>query len=159
MWFDEFKTPIGMLRVAVDLEVLRYVLFEQNKYEPHALDWNRDRSATRDAREQLLQYFAHERKEFQLKMSLTGTDFQKRTWNALADIPYGTTWSYTELANKVGSPKAMRAVGSANGRNPLPIVLPCHRVIGSNGDLTGFGGGLHVKKWLLDLEGFIPPRT
>jgi len=137
------------------LDGLRYVLFEKNKYEPmQACDWLRDRSATREAREQLLQYFERERNEFELKMSLIGTDFQKRTWQTLASIPYGKTWSYAELANKVGSPKAVRAVGSANGRNPLPIILPCHRVIGSDGTLTGFGGGLAVKKWLLEHEGF-----
>ena len=156
MWFDEFKTPIGKLRIAVDLDGLRYVLFENNKVEPSQMgDWQRDCGATREAREQLLQFFAGERNEFALKMSLNGTDFQKRTWQTLANIPYGTTWSYSELATALGSPKAVRAVGSANGRNPLPIVLPCHRVIGSNGTLTGFGGGLPIKKWLLEREGVL----
>lgn len=156
MWFDEFKTPIGKLRIAVDLDGLRYVLFENNKVEPSQMgDWQRDCGATREAREQLLQFFAGERNEFDLKMSLNGTDFQKRTWQTLANIPYGTTWSYSELATALGSPKAVRAVGSANGRNPLPIVLPCHRVIGSNGTLTGFGGGLPIKKWLLEREGVL----
>ncbi len=156
MWFDEFKTPIGKLRIAVDLDGLRYVLFENNKFEPsHMGDWRRDCGATREAREQLLQYVSGERNEFDLKMSLNGTDFQKRTWQTLANIPYGTTWSYSELATALGSPKAVRAVGSANGRNPLPIVLPCHRVIGSNGTLTGFGGGLPIKKWLLEREGVL----
>ncbi len=155
MWYDKFKTPIGLLKVAVDANGLRYILFENNKHEPTPTeDWLRDRSATRQAREQLLQYFAHERKEFELKMSMGGTEFQQRTWQMLANIPFGMTWSYAELAKKVGSPKAVRAVGSANGRNPLPIVLPCHRVIGSNGALTGFGGGLPIKKWLLEHEGF-----
>jgi methylated-DNA-[protein]-cysteine S-methyltransferase len=150
---------IGKLRIAVDLDGLRYVLFENNKHVPSQLgDWRRDRSATSEARGQLLQYFGQERKEFDLKLSLCGTDFQKRTWHTLARIPYGTTWSYSELATKIGSPKAVRAVGSANGRNPIPIVLPCHRVIGSNGTLTGFGGGLPVKQWLLEHEGYLSAK-
>ncbi len=153
MWFDEFTTPIGLLKIAVDSMGLRYVMFEQNKHPPtNQLDWRRDRSLTREVREQLLQYFSGERKGFDLKLSLAGTDFQQQTWNSLACIPYGTTWSYAELAKKVGSPKAVRAVGAANGRNPIPIILPCHRVIGSNGALTGFGGGLPIKKWLLEHE-------
>lgn len=154
MWFDRFKTPIGLLTIAVDESGLRYVLFEHNKHEPSTQSsWRLDSSPTREPREQLLQYFSGERKAFDLKFSLTGTDFQERTWRMLGNIPYGSTWSYAELATRVGSPKAVRAVGSANGRNPLPIVLPCHRVIGSNGSLTGFGGGLPTKKWLLELEG------
>lgn len=158
MWFDEFSTPIGKLRIAVDMDGLRYVLFENNKYEPsHRGDWRRDRSATQEAREELMQYFAGERQTFEVKLSMAGTDFQKRTWRALASIPYGTTWSYAALAIQVGSPKAVRAVGSANGRNPLPIVLPCHRVIGSDGTLTGFGGGLPTKRWLLEHEGVLSP--
>ncbi len=153
MWFDEFKTPIGLLKIAVDPTGLRYVMFEQNKHEPpgHG-DWRRDKNMTREAREQLLQYFSGERRVFDLKMSLVGTVFQRQTWNSLACIPYGITWSYAELAKKVGSPKAVRAIGATNGRNPIPIILPCHRVIGSNGALTGFGGGLPIKKWLLDHE-------
>ena len=153
MWFDEFKTPIGMLKIAVDAKGLRYVLFESNKHEPsHGMEWKKDRSPTNEARQQLLQYFSGERIEFELEISLAGTEFQRRTWQMLASIPYGQTWSYAELAKRVESPKAVRAVGAANGRNPLPIVLPCHRVIGSDGSLTGFGGGLPVKKWLLEHE-------
>ena len=153
MWFDEFKTPIGMLKIAVDEKGLRYILFESNKHEPlRIVDWKRDRSVTHDAREQLLQYFSGERNEFELEISLEGTEFQQRTWRMLAHIPYGQMWSYAELAKRIDSPKAVRAVGAANGRNPLPILLPCHRVIGSNGSLTGFGGGLPVKQWLLEHE-------
>jgi len=153
MWFDEFKTPIGMLKIAVDATGLRYVLFESNKHEPsNIMEWKKDRSVTNEARQQLLQYFSGERKEFEMEISLAGTEFQQRTWQMLASIPFGQTWSYAELAKRVDSPKAVRAVGAANGRNPLPIVLPCHRVIGSNGSLTGFGGGLPVKKWLLEHE-------
>ncbi len=154
MWFDEFKTPIGALQVACDDSGLRYVMFENNKYDaPHRGDWKRDTEATREAREQLLQYFAGDIKEFDLLLNPVGTEFQVQTWNMLAKIPFGETWSYGQLANKIGSPKAVRAVGAANGRNPIPIILPCHRVIGSNGSLTGFGGGLPTKQWLLEHEG------
>ncbi len=153
MWCDRFNTPIGLLTVAVDDAGLRYVLFEHGKHPPpDQLGWRFDQGATREPREQLLQYFSGDRRSFDLKLGPSGTDFQLRTWRALGEIPYGTTWSYSELAIRVGAPTAVRAVGAANGRNPLPIVLPCHRVIGSNGSLTGFGGGLPVKRWLLDLE-------
>ena len=154
MWFDEFKTPIGLLQVACDDSGLRYVMFENNKYDaPNRCDWKRDTNITRETREQLLQYFAGDRKTFDLRLNPIGTEFQVQTWNMLAKIPFGETWSYGQLANKIGSPKAVRAVGAANGRNPIPIILPCHRVIGSDGTLTGFGGGLPVKQWLLEHEG------
>ena len=154
MWFDNFNTPIGKLHVAVDDSGLRFVMFENNKYDaPHRENWKRDTSVTREAREQLLQYFSGDRKEFDLVLNPVGTEFQKQTWHILAKIPFGETWSYGQVASKIGSPKAVRAVGAANGRNPLPIILPCHRVIGSNGTLTGFGGGLPTKQWLLEHEG------
>ncbi len=101
---------------------------------------------------QLEEYFAGERKEFDLPLHLSGTDFQVRVLEELQRIPYGQTTSYGAVAQRIGSPKAMRAVGAANGRNPIPIVIPCHRVIGSSGDLTGFGGGLDTKAELLRLE-------
>ena len=154
IWFDQFKTPIGELQVACDDSGVRFVMFENNKYDaPHRSVWKRDTNFTREAREQLLQYFAGERKTFDLRLNPAGTEFQVQTWNMLAQIPFGETWSYGQLANKIGSPKAVRAVGAANGRNPIPIILPCHRVIGSDGTLTGFGGGLPVKQWLLEHEG------
>lgn len=101
---------------------------------------------------QLAEYFAGERRDFDLPLSPSGTEFQLAVWRALARIPFGTTWSYGELARAIGRPSASRAVGAANGRNPLSIVLPCHRVIGSNGELTGYGGGLPMKRWLLEHE-------
>jgi methylated-DNA-[protein]-cysteine S-methyltransferase len=104
------------------------------------------------AAEQLCAYFAGELKVFDLPLAFRGTEFQKSVWTALLDIPYGETRSYMQIALRVGSPKAVRAVGAANGQNPIPIVVPCHRVIGSNGKLTGFGGGLPLKRFLLDLE-------
>ena len=153
MWFDAFNTPIGKLTIAADDSGLRFVLFENNKYDvPGRQDWRRDAGATQLVREQFLQYFAGERQIFNLPLNPTGTEFQKKTWATLAQIPFGQTWSYSELAAKIALPKAVRAVGAANGRNPLPIILPCHRVIGANGSLTGFGGGLPTKKWLLEHE-------
>jgi methylated-DNA-[protein]-cysteine S-methyltransferase len=159
MWFDAFNTKIGVLTVAADGTGLRYVLFQENKYDaPDRASWKRDANALREPREQLLAYFEGERKTFDLSLAPTGTPFQLTVWNMLAQIPLGATWSYSELAERIGSPKAMRAVGAANGRNPLPIVLPCHRVIGANGSLTGFGGGLPLKQFLLEHEGGIPAR-
>ncbi len=154
MWFDEFATPIGKLTVAVDDTGVRYVLFESSRHPMTARDdWKRDRKATREVREQLLEYFAGKRKGFDLQVNPVGTPFQRKLWLALAKIPHGSTVSYGELAAKIGRPAASRAVGAASGRNPLPILLPCHRVVGSDGSLTGFGGGLPVKAWLLSHEG------
>lgn len=105
-----------------------------------------------DAVYQLHEYFEGKRKNFDIDLNPTGTDFQKKVWNALKEIPYGKTHSYLQLSKILGDPKAIRAVASANGKNPLWIVVPCHRVIGSDGSLTGYAGGLHRKKWLLDHE-------
>jgi methylated-DNA-[protein]-cysteine S-methyltransferase len=106
----------------------------------------------RETARQLNAYFARELRDFDLPLVMKGTPFQIRVWRALQEIPYGETRSYAQQARLVGAPEAVRAVGAANGRNPIPIVVPCHRVIGSNGKLTGFGGGLPLKRWLLDLE-------
>jgi methylated-DNA-[protein]-cysteine S-methyltransferase len=158
MWFDAFDTRIGRLTVAADAVGLRYILFPMNKYDaPDRADWRRDAGALREPREQLLAYFAGERRTFDLPLAPQGTPFQLKVWNALARIPFGATWSYRDLAMRIDSPKAMRAVGAANGRNPLPIVLPCHRVIGADGSLTGFGGGLPLKQFLLEHEGIGQP--
>jgi methylated-DNA-[protein]-cysteine S-methyltransferase len=105
---------------------------------------------------QLQEYFAGERSHFDLLLNGAGTDFQQSVWSALARIPFGEVRSYGDIAREIGRPKAVRAVGAANGRNPLPIIVPCHRVIGSNGSLTGFAGGLDIKKKLLALEGALP---
>jgi methylated-DNA-[protein]-cysteine S-methyltransferase len=107
------------------------------------------------ARTQLDEYFAGARLEFDLPLDAQGTPFQRRVWTALAEIPFGQTISYAELARRVGDVKAVRAVGAANGRNPIPIIVPCHRVIGANGSLVGFGGGLERKQWLLEHEGVL----
>lgn len=106
----------------------------------------------KEASKQLTEYFDRKRKKFDLPLALNGTEFQVKTWKALQSIPYGKTCSYGDLAKKIGNPKASRAVGNANNRNPLHIIVPCHRVIGSNGSLTGYAAGLDVKRLLLDLE-------
>jgi methylated-DNA-[protein]-cysteine S-methyltransferase len=111
-----------------------------------------DHPILRDASRQLDAYFGRDLRAFDLRLNLKGTPFQVRVWEALRHIPYGETRSYAQQARAVGAPDAVRAVGAANGRNPIPIIVPCHRVIGSNGKLTGFGGGLPLKRWLLDLE-------
>ncbi len=122
-----------------------------------AIVWDRARSAA-VARE-LAEYFAGRRRDFTLALDPAGTPFQREVWGELARIPYGATVSYGELARRVGRPAASRAVGAANGANPIPIILPCHRVIGSNGSLTGYGGGLPIKRALLSLEGALPAET
>ncbi len=109
-----------------------------------------------EAKQQLLDYFAGNRREFELTLDIYGTDFQQSVWEALLTIPYGETRCYREIAEQVGSPKAVRAVGGANHQNPLSIIIPCHRVIGASGALVGYGGGLDYKRSLLELEGFLP---
>jgi methylated-DNA-[protein]-cysteine S-methyltransferase len=146
-------TPVGHMLVVGDSEWLHFVGLP-GSFEESAMDPER-RGSPDSVDEAVLQidaYFDHQLREFSLPLQPSGTEFQRRVWFALADIGYGTTESYAQLASRVGNPKACRAVGLANGRNPIPLVLPCHRVIGSNGSLTGYGGGLDLKKWLLDHE-------
>ena len=114
--------------------------------------WRRDDGAFAEAAAQLRAYFAGELTQFQLELDTGGTTFQRQVWSALQRIPYGTTTTYGKLAVALGEPRAMRAVGAANGRNPISIIIPCHRVIGADGSLTGYGGGLDRKRFLLDLE-------
>src|SRR5512142_3411604 len=151
--YDELDSPVGPLLVAADEAGLRLVHFQaalRRKREP---PWRRDPAAFRDLAAQLGEYFRRERRAFDLRLAPRGTPFQLATWGALGSIPYGETISYEELARRVGRPAASRAVGAANGANPLPIVVPCHRVIGKGGSLTGFGGGLPTKRALLELAG------
>ena len=119
-------------------------------------EWERDDSGFDDVRAQLREYFAGTLRAFTLPLAPTGTPFQLDVWNALRKIPYGDTRSYGQLAQQLGRPNASRAVGAANGANPIPIVIPCHRVIGGDGRLTGYGGGLPLKRALLELEGALP---
>ena len=147
-------SPIGKLLVAGDAETVRSIRFPKNGApgEPGA-GWIESSTAPLEqAACQLREYFAGKRTGFDLPLAPEGTQFQRSVWRKLQDIPYGRTISYGELARKVGNPKASRAVGAANGQNPIPIVIPCHRVIGANGKLTGFGGGLPIKEALLALE-------
>jgi len=151
--YDDMPSPVGPLRLVADTHGLRQIWFEHERH-PKAMvaDAVRSPDGVAFARLQLTQYFAGERQAFELPLHPLGTSFQFEVWQELARIPYGATISYGELARRIGKPQAVRAVGAANGRNPLPIVLPCHRVIGSDGSLTGFGGGLPVKQLLLALE-------
>ena len=145
-------SPIGPLTLAGKGPVLTNLRMVDQTYEPDRADWQLNDRAFPDAVEQLGAYFAGELKEFDLRLELAGTDFQRRVWEALRTIPYGDTRSYGEIARQIGAPTAFRAVGLANGRNPIAVIVPCHRVIGANGSLTGFGGGMERKSTLLDLE-------
>ena len=150
-------SPVGPLMLAADEHGLRHIEFRENRHPANTRDWHGgDSDVLRAAEAQLGEYFAGTRTTFDLSLAPRGTDFQVSVWRELARIPFGTTISYAQLAQRVGNTQAMRAVGAANGRNPLPIVLPCHRVIGADGALVGFGGGLPVKEFLLRLEGALP---
>ena len=153
MYYCYMDTPIGELLLAGDDDGLSLVGFPTGKmrHDPEP-DWIFNEKPFAAARQQLEEYFAGERKDFDLPLHLSGTDFQLYVLQELRRIPYGETRSYGDIAKRIGRPKAMRAVGAANGRNPIPIIVPCHRVIGSSGDLTGFGGGLDTKEALLRLE-------
>lgn len=153
MYYCYMKTPVGKLLLAGDEQGLREIDFQDGPHPAQpAADWQENAKPFRRAIQQLEEYFAGKRQSFDLDLAPAGTPFQLKVWRALRRIPYGETWSYGQLAQRVGNPKAARAVGAANGQNPLPIVVPCHRVIGANGSLTGFGGGLGIKQKLLELE-------
>jgi methylated-DNA-[protein]-cysteine S-methyltransferase len=154
IFIDTLPSPIGTLALAADEIGLRHIRFEQERH-PVRPDGDGLRAPERfvAVRAQLLAYFAGELTSFDLPLNPHGTPFQLRVWQALRDIDYGRTESYGELARRIGDARATRAVGAANGRNPLPIIVPCHRVIGSDGSLTGFGGGIEHKRFLLELEG------
>lgn len=153
MYYCYFETPIGELLLAGDAGALSMIGFPKGamRRDPEA-DWIYNEQPFEEVRSQLSEYFAGKRKDFDLPLTLNGTEFQVSVLDALQEIPYGETTSYGAIAKQIGRPKAVRAVGAANGRNPIPIVVPCHRVIGSSGDLTGFGGGLDTKAALLRLE-------
>ena len=153
MRYTFIPSPLGDL-LAVRDDVGLAGLYLPTGKRPKAVDpaWTRDDSAFDDVRTQLAEYFAGERRSFDLPLHASGSAFQKRVWAALCDIPYGETTSYGKTAAAVGAPDAARAVGLANGQNPISIVVPCHRVVGANGSLTGYGGGLPAKQWLLQHE-------
>jgi len=145
------ETSIGRLLLTSNESGLRRIDFSSGK---SSIDpaWHENPAALKETVGQLRAYFAGELRDFDVPLAPEGTAFQQNVWRRLCEIPYGETVSYGELARRIGNPKASRAVGLANGANPIPIIIPCHRVIGSDGSLTGFGGGLDSKRWLLDLE-------
>ncbi|HEU4670132.1 MAG TPA: methylated-DNA--[protein]-cysteine S-methyltransferase [Dyella sp.] len=151
--YDDMPSPVGVLRLSADVQGLCGIRFPgRHGHGTVPAGWLHDPRALAFARTALQEYFDGARTAFALPLHPHGTPFQLAVWHELARIPYGETISYGELARRVGDPGAARAVGAANGANPLPIVVPCHRVIGANGSLTGFGGGLPTKRWLLGLE-------
>jgi O-6-methylguanine DNA methyltransferase len=152
------ESPIGILRLRGTERGITGIFMQKHRHGPEATEergWVRDDALFAEAREQLGDYFSGRRKTFDLTIDrdgLGGTPFQRRVWSELEKIPYGATISYGELARRIGNPNAVRAVGLANGRNPISIIVPCHRVIGANGTLTGYGGGIERKRWLLEFE-------
>jgi methylated-DNA-[protein]-cysteine S-methyltransferase len=152
--YDTFASPIGNLLLAAGEAGLAGVWFERQKHRPDRAGWKRapDNPLLARARRQLAEYFARRRREFDLPLDPQGTPFQRAVWKAIAGVPYGTTISYAELARRAGHPGAMRAVGAATGRNPLGIIVPCHRIVGADGSLTGYAGGLARKRALLAFE-------
>jgi methylated-DNA-[protein]-cysteine S-methyltransferase len=165
--YRRLQTPVGELLLTASDTALTGVYFPTSRRGPpptHRADWTEDAGQgptgptsemLARAVQQLNEYFAGQRTTFDLPLEAMGSVFEHRVWKALRSIPYGTTTSYGDLAKRLGDPNATRAVGSANGKNPIPIIIPCHRVVGANGDLTGFGGGLDRKRWLLEHEGVL----
>ena len=152
----QLDSPIGRLRLVATDQGLSHLLFDQQVGEDLESDGDAveadDHPVLAAATAQLAEYFAGRRQEFDIPLDLTGTEFQRAAWSALASVPFGETRSYRQQAEAIGRPKAVRAIGAANGKNPVPIVLPCHRIVGSDGSLTGYGGGLPIKEYLLNHE-------
>jgi len=152
-YFDTMPSPIGRLLLTATEQGLSGVFMEDHKGGPEpAPDWVHDPARLEAAKSQLRRYFEGTLRDFDLRLDLNGTRFQVEVWNALRRIPFGATASYRDLAADIGRPNAVRAVGAANGRNPVSIIVPCHRVIGADGSLTGYGGGLDRKRFLLEHE-------
>lgn len=148
-----FSSIIGDITLDVESGALQAIYFGEAPQQDTAPPTASDQSVIQDAQRQLEEYFQGTRTSFDLPLAPKGTPFQNLAWQALCAIPYGETRSYKEQAEAIGRPKAVRAIGSANNRNPIPVIIPCHRVIGANGKLVGYAGGLGVKKTLLELEG------
>jgi methylated-DNA-[protein]-cysteine S-methyltransferase len=152
-YYSELDSPIGLLLLIGDEARLRGLYMRDHEYQPPMSEGReRNDAAFRSVRQQLTAYFAGELRKFEVALAGEGSAFQKKVWQALLDIPFGETESYGQLARRIGNEKASRAVGLANGRNPISIIVPCHRVIGANGSLTGYGGGIERKRWLLEHE-------
>jgi methylated-DNA-[protein]-cysteine S-methyltransferase len=154
---QEMPSPIGKLTLVSDASALTHVHMDCGEFSLPA-GAKKGHAVLGDTRRQLEEYFAGKRVEFNLPMAAQGTEFQRQVWAALYEIPFAETRSYIEIARAIGKPKGPRAVGMANGRNPIGIIVPCHRVIGANGTLTGYGGGLERKQWLLDHEREVAKR-
>lgn len=151
--YSIYASPIGeLLLTSHDGELTGLFIIGQKHAPPIEASWVCDESHFQNVTYQLDEYFAGSRTVFDLPLKLVGSDFQMRVWNQLTQIPYGTTTNYGELAKRIDNPRGSRAVGLANGRNPISIIVPCHRVVGANGDLIGYGGGLAAKRWLIDFE-------
>ncbi len=154
-YYMHMESPVGKLLLTADDKALTGIHFASGRHRPLVgADWKErpTHPVLKRAKRQLEEYFAGRRRDFDLPLAPKGTPFQRSVWKALLDIPYGKTQSYGDIARKIGKPKAVRAVGAANGANPISLVVPCHRVIGSDGSLTGYGGGLPRKQRLLALE-------
>ena len=151
--YTTMDSPIGELLLLGDGQALHGLYMQQGR-KPVRISprWERSPTALRDVQVQMDEYFAGERTAFDAPLAMHGSEFEQRVWSALQEIPYGETASYGEIARRVGRPSAARAVGMANGRNPIAVIVPCHRVIGADGTLTGYGGGLERKRLLLELE-------
>lgn len=149
-YFFYYDTAIGVIGIGQKDESITHVLFGRTFREEEAEE--KETALIKKAAAELMEYLEGKRKEFDLLLAPEGTQFQKKVWDALRTIPYGKTMSYKQIANQIGNPKACRAVGMANNRNPISILIPCHRVIGANGSLVGYGGGLDIKETLLELE-------
>lgn len=160
--FKYMPSPVGRLTLIASDKGLAAVLWENdrpNRVHAKAEEENEQHPVLLETERQLQEYFAGKRNTFSLPLDMIGTSFQQQVWEALTTIPFGETRNYQQIANQLGNPKAVRAVGAANGRNPVSIIVPCHRVIGANGSLTGFAGGLEAKAHLLSLEGVTQPTT
>src|SRR5690606_4346051 len=145
-----YNFPTGPIWIAEEKGAIRYIVFNDDK---DLKDFTEEETPLiKKAAAQLTEYFEGGRKKFDLPLTFKGTEFQESVWQALRKIPYGETRSYKDIALQIGNPKAVRAVGMANNRNPISIIIPCHRVIGHKGDLVGYGGGIHIKQYLLELE-------
>ena len=154
-YFKTMKSPVGELKLVASKSGLTAILWEKedpDRVRIHPLVEDQKHPVLLDTERQLKEYFAGRLKNFSVKLDFAGTEFQKKVWNALVTIPFGETRSYAQIARQIGQPTATRAVGAANGKNPISIIAPCHRVIGSNGKLTGFAGGLEAKAYLLGIE-------
>ena len=155
MFYSKIESPIGELLLTADARGITGLYMNAKEKLPDASS-RCDDAVFQEAKRQIDAYFAGGLKVFDLPIAFTGTPFQNDVWKALCDIPFGETLSYGGLARRVGRPTASRAVGAANGRNPISIIVPCHRVIGADGSLTGYGGGMDRKRWLLQHEGVLP---